>query len=54
MGERVEHPSRIQKKRPNSKFAQGSKAYEERQRTLAKIVARMGAGKSFSDIQAGA
>lgn len=54
MGERVKHPSKIHEKHPNSKFARGSKAYEERQNALAKIAARIGAGKSFSDVQEGA
>lgn len=54
MGERKKHPSRIHEKRPNSKFARGSKAYDERQKTLAKIVARLGEGKGFSDLQVGA
>lgn len=54
MGERVKHPSKIHEKHPNSKFAKGSRAYDERQKRLAEIVARMGAGKSFSDVQAGA
>lgn len=51
MGERVKHQSRIQEKRPNSKFARGSKAWTERQAQLAKIAARLGEGKSFGDLQ---
>lgn len=54
MAEHKKYPSKIHEKHPNSKFAKGSKAYDERQKKLALLAGRLGAGKSFSDVQAGA
>jgi hypothetical protein len=51
--EQVKHPSKIGEKHPNSKFARGSKSYEQRRVLLAKINERVIAGKSFADLQVG-
>jgi hypothetical protein len=39
------------RKHPNSKFAVGSYAYEQRQKKLAQIRERIRRGESFSDLQ---
>lgn len=47
----MSHVSTIKERHPRSKFCKGSPAYKLRKAKLAEILARIGAGRNFSDLQ---